>query len=109
MNLPAEYHDLVEGYLESLAETGLLLAELVEELCVEPDKALPELRALAHKLAGNGASFGFPEISEAAKEVTLAARGFSQARNTGSQRVVDRARELQRVCENARSRWERSR
>ena len=75
MNLPAEYHDLVEGYLQSLDETGLVLGELVEEVGIDPDSALPELRALAHKLAGNGASFGFPEISETAKEVTRAARG----------------------------------
>lgn len=35
----------------------------------EKDEALKKLEHLTHKLAGSGATYGFPKISEAAKEI----------------------------------------
>ncbi len=103
MNLPEEYRDLVEGYLESLEATRAELEALADALARDDGAALPALRAIAHKLAGNGASFGFPEITEAAKAVTRAARAFMEAPALGSAGVADRARALARVCATVRS------
>lgn len=50
------------------AQLPLRLAEM-EQLAAAGPEALPELRALAHKLAGQGGTFGAPEISRAAGAV----------------------------------------
>lgn len=101
MNLPEEYRDLVEGYLASLEPTCAQIDALALALVQDQVERLAELRAIAHKLAGNGASFGFPEITDAAKAVTLSARAYAAqpAGNLGP--VAERARALAAVCRRA--------
>lgn len=63
-----------EAFAQKLSELGRTfraqlparLAELQQLAAADGPEALTELRAIAHKLAGQGGTFGAPEISAAA-------------------------------------------
>ncbi|MEO1175321.1 MAG: Hpt domain-containing protein [Myxococcota bacterium] len=92
MSLPDEYRDLVAAYVESLEPVAQSLAAWARRLEAE-GVGVQEIRELAHKLAGNGASFGFPEITEGAKRVTESARLLREDGGSAAE-VVAHARSL---------------
>lgn len=61
--------ELKEQYRKSLQEKLRLLTGLLPALRQGDEHALERLRELAQGLSGSGASFGFPEISAAARAV----------------------------------------
>lgn len=97
MTLPEEYRDLVLDYVASLVpiarELDLWAAELEEY-----GAWVKEIRETAHKLAGNGASFGFPEITARAKGVTESARRLREEGGTHAE-LAAAARALARTLD----------
>jgi DNA-binding response OmpR family regulator len=61
--------ELKEQYRKSLSEKSQSIRELVRALRQGDSKAADEIRRVAHTLHGSGSTFGFPEISEAARAV----------------------------------------
>jgi len=61
--------DLKKQYLDSLATKIDSFKTLVREFREGDDQAEKGIRTLAHSLHGSGATFGFPEITDAAREV----------------------------------------
>ncbi|MEM6730976.1 MAG: Hpt domain-containing protein [Myxococcota bacterium] len=99
MELPDEYRDLVHGYLTSLETTIVELETRLSHAEIDLDE-LDALREIAHKLAGNGASFGFPDITEQAKKVTAGARAYA-ARSGAFDTVSTATRALVVACQDA--------
>jgi len=64
--------ELLKQYIESLGKRLERINSLLDKLVSGNSKAIENIRLLAHSLAGSGASFGFPEISESGKTVELA-------------------------------------
>lgn len=64
---------LQQQYLASLTERADELKSLGRQLQQGDALAEPKLRALAHTLHGSGATFGFPQISDAARNAEQAA------------------------------------
>lgn len=64
--------DVLQKYLVSLADKLAELRTLIREFQQGDPLVEPKLRTLAHTLHGSGATFGFPQISDAAKEAELA-------------------------------------
>ncbi len=64
--------DLKAQYLNSLNERIETIKTYVREYRSGDAEIDQKIRLLAHSLHGSGATFGFPEISEAAKEVEFA-------------------------------------
>lgn len=61
--------ELIKKYLESIETKGLLIKTLWEKFLHGDKSVLDEIRLHAHSLKGSGATFGFPEISEAGKKL----------------------------------------
>lgn len=61
--------DLRETYRARLGARVEALEAAYRALAASPGDALPSLRRLAHALKGSGATFGFPEITDAARAV----------------------------------------
>ena len=61
--------ELVEKYKSSLAAKADQLKVLVESFQEVGSDAEEEIRLIAHSLYGSGSTYGFPEISEAAREL----------------------------------------
>ena len=71
------FEELKEQYRLSLAEKISTIKVLLQDIRADKPDAEAQLRQLAHTLHGSGSTFGFPEISIAAKEVEHAtARDF---------------------------------
>lgn len=64
--------DLKDQYLKSLVEKIDAIKGYVRDYRAGDAAIDQKIRLLAHSLHGSGATFGFPEISEAAKDVELA-------------------------------------
>jgi DNA-binding response OmpR family regulator len=64
--------DLKAQYLQSLLERIDTIKAYVRDYRSGDTEIDQKIRLLAHSLHGSGTTFGFPEISEAAKEVELA-------------------------------------
>lgn len=64
--------DLKEQYLKSLLERIDTIKTYVRDYRSGDAEIDQKIRLLAHSLHGSGATFGFPQISEAAKEVEFA-------------------------------------
>jgi DNA-binding response OmpR family regulator len=64
--------ELKENYLKSLNDRIETIKALVRDYRSGDAEIDQKIRLLAHSLHGSGATFGFPEISEAAKEVEFA-------------------------------------
>jgi HPt (histidine-containing phosphotransfer) domain-containing protein len=60
--------DLTARFLQGLSSTLAVMTNCLAE------QRFPELGALAHRLAGAGGSYGFPQITAAARELETAAR-----------------------------------
>jgi CheY-like chemotaxis protein len=58
--------ELIQQYIESLKKRLEKVSSLALKLAEGNSKADENIRLIAHSLHGSGASFGFPEISEAA-------------------------------------------
>jgi two-component system, OmpR family, response regulator VicR len=58
--------ELIQQYIESLKKRLEKVNSLAQKLAGGNTKADENIRLIAHSLHGSGASFGFPEISEAA-------------------------------------------
>lgn len=61
--------ELLAEYMDSLQKRIERIDSLMAKLAESNPKADENIRLLAHSLHGSGTSFGFPEISEAGKEV----------------------------------------
>jgi DNA-binding response OmpR family regulator/HPt (histidine-containing phosphotransfer) domain-containing protein len=61
--------ELTIKYLESLEEKSVLIKTLWEQFLLGDKEILSEIKRHAHSLKGSGATFGFPEISEAGGEL----------------------------------------
>lgn len=61
--------ELVTGYLESLEKRLQRVESLLSKIREGNTRAEENIRLLAHSLHGSGATFGFPEISEASSAV----------------------------------------
>src|SRR5688572_3776242 len=73
----AELRELIEQFVAELPER---LARMRSSACADD---LPEVGRLAHQLKGAGGSYGFPQISAAAKDVERAARELQSAAEVG--------------------------
>ena len=60
---------MIKKYLESIEAKGLLIKTLWKKFLHGDKSVLDEIRLHAHSLKGSGATFGFPEISEAGKKL----------------------------------------
>ncbi len=100
MSFANDYSDLIAEYRQSLVETHRDVLRLARQLDAGDDSGMSELRAIAHKLAGNGASFGFPEITTAAKSLTAAALELRE-RGGSAAAVGEAAAVLAHVCSRA--------
>ncbi len=88
--LPSEVHkilDLVEKIFSADTEAGFLDAG---------KSALQELRHASHKLSGSGATFGFPDLSKAAKALEHAADAVLEGREPFND---ERKKELRDLAE----------
>lgn len=61
--------DLRETYRARLGVRVEALEAAYRALAAAPGEAIPSMRRLAHALKGSGATFGFPEITDAARAV----------------------------------------
>jgi histidine phosphotransfer protein HptB len=68
-----DLRDLIEQFVTELPHR---LATLRMAACADN---LPEVGRLAHQLKGAGGSYGFPQLSEVAKELERAARVMQSA------------------------------
>ena len=57
--------EMIQKYLASIEAKGLIIKTLWEKFLQGDKTVLDEIRLHAHSLKGSGATFGFPEISEA--------------------------------------------
>jgi DNA-binding response OmpR family regulator len=80
--------ELKEQYRKSLSEKSNSIRELVKALRQGDSKAADEIRRVAHTLHGSGSTFGFPEISEAARAVELADQATLIPALTGLAKVL---------------------
>jgi chemotaxis protein histidine kinase CheA len=61
--------ELGEKFLRRTQAEATVLRDLVERIEAGDMTVLPELEAMAHKIHGSGAMFGFLEVSECAGEI----------------------------------------
>ena len=87
-----ELRELIEQFVAELPER---LARMRSAACADN---LPEVGRLAHQLKGAGGSYGFPQISAAARELERAARELQSA--TDAWRALDG---LAAICGQARA------
>lgn len=66
--------DLMAEFQERLAADHVAVAELWEDAQnpARRDAALTDLESVAHKLAGLGRTFGFPEVTDAGRALEIA-------------------------------------
>jgi DNA-binding response OmpR family regulator len=64
--------ELTIKYLESLEEKSVLIKKLWEQFLAGDKEILTDIKLQAHSLKGSGATFGFPEISEAGSDLEFA-------------------------------------
>jgi HPt (histidine-containing phosphotransfer) domain-containing protein len=67
-----DYSKLLNFFVDALPERFALLLELQEKGEIEP------LRELAHQLKGAGGGYGFPGLTEAARELESACKEKNQ-------------------------------
>ncbi|MHC5114574.1 MAG: PAS domain S-box protein [Planctomycetota bacterium] len=84
-----KFQSLREDYIESLTDT----AHALREIAAADDREAA--RVIAHRLAGTGASYGFPEISDAARACEESIRAESR------EDLADLTRELVKLLESA--------
>jgi len=74
---PVPMHNIRDKYLQSLAvqRTDILRLAAAPECAETNPEDMEGLRMFAHKLAGTGKIYGFPEISEAGYSLECALRG----------------------------------
>jgi HPt (histidine-containing phosphotransfer) domain-containing protein len=61
--------ELGEKFLRRTQAEATVLRDLVERIQAGDITVVPELEAMAHKIHGSGAMFGFPAVSECAAEI----------------------------------------
>lgn len=66
------FEELKEQYRQSLPDKISAIKILLQDIRAAKPDAEAQLRQIAHTLHGSGATFGYPEISTAAKEVEYA-------------------------------------
>jgi HPt (histidine-containing phosphotransfer) domain-containing protein len=60
---------LGEKFLRRTQAEAIILGDLFERIQAGDMTVLPQLEAMAHKIHGSGAMFGFPAVSECAGEM----------------------------------------
>jgi HPt (histidine-containing phosphotransfer) domain-containing protein len=98
--------ELKERYLSRLAENRAeLVAVRNSYAAAEPERAaelLAEIRTIAHRLAGSGATFGFPKVSSAASTLDeLSCECLAAPRDGPSPEILSLSEILLQTMEDA--------
>jgi len=88
-NIPEELKDIIPAYLERRKEDSAQLNDLMAK------KDFAGIMRIAHKLKGNGASFGFDHITELGDRMNDAAKSKT-------------AKKLKKLYRNLKTRFSRS-
>ena len=83
--------ELQQQYLASLSDKTEELRSLLADFQQGDQLAEPKLRTLAHSLHGSGTTFGFPQISAAARQAELAESHRLQAQVSALIKVLQEA------------------
>ncbi|MCG8429442.1 MAG: Hpt domain-containing protein [Chromatiales bacterium] len=67
----AQFAQLQALYIDSLPGKKAELHSALEQVRTAPDEGLRALKVQAHRIAGSGGGYGFPELSELARALEL--------------------------------------